>query len=300
MRSSKQWTFAVGVLLLTLLLAACTAPGVAPAAPVDPERAQSLNIAVNGRIADPTNLNIYAPGVSRSGTGLHQMIYEYFFYQNLQTGEYVPWLAESYEYNDDFTAITVKLRDGVKWSDGEPFTSDDVVFTYETLMANPGMTWAAEVVKNVASVEAPDPLTVTFNLTAANPQAGFEAVVEACRVAEIHEVIEQLPKGYQTEVGERGAGLSGGQKQRLAIARALLKRPKILIFDEATSNLDAQTAELFGRTVNQLRGKATLLFFTHHLPRSVEADGVMQLGGSASGRLASQLASGRNMNEISK
>lgn len=142
--------------------------------------------------------------------------------------------------------------------------------------------------------------TIYDNLTAANPQAGFEAVVEACRVAEIHEVIEQLPKGYQTEVGERGAGLSGGQKQRLAIARALLKRPKILIFDEATSNLDAQTAELFGRTVNQLRGKATLLFFTHHLPRSVEADGVMQLGGSASGRLASQLASGRNMNEISK
>lgn len=170
MRSSKQWTFAVGVLLLMLLLAACTAPGAAPAAPVDPERAESLNIAVNGRIADPTNLNIYAPGVSRSGTGLHQMIYEYFFYQNLQTGEYVPWLAESYEYNDDFTAITVKLRDGVKWSDGEPFTGDDVVFTYETLMANPGMTWAAEVVKNVASVEAPDPLTVTFNLTASNPR----------------------------------------------------------------------------------------------------------------------------------
>lgn len=142
--------------------------------------------------------------------------------------------------------------------------------------------------------------TIYDNLTAANPQAGFEAVVEACRMAEIHEAIEQLPKGYQTEVGERGAGLSGGQKQRLAIARALLKRPRILIFDEATSNLDAQTAEHFGRTVNQLRGKATLLFIAHHLPRSVEVDGVVQLGGRASGRLASQVASGGNVNETSK
>lgn len=170
MRSSRRWTFPITVLLLMLLLAACTAPGAAPVAPVDPERVQTMNIAIDGRIADPTNLNIYAPGVSRSGTGLHQMIYEYFFYQNLQTGEYIPWLAESYEYNDDFTAITVHIRDGVKWSDGEPFTSEDVVFTYETLLANPGMTWAAEVANNVTSVEAVDDLTVTFNLTGPNPR----------------------------------------------------------------------------------------------------------------------------------
>jgi peptide/nickel transport system substrate-binding protein len=159
------------VLALTMLvLAACQPTGAVPGAPADAERAQTLNIAIPGRIADPTNLNLYAPGVSRSNTGLHQVIYEYFFYQNLQTGEYIPWLAESYEYNDDFTAITVHLRDGVTWSDGEPFTSADVVFTYELLAANPAMTWAAEVVKNVASVEAADDLTVTFNLTSSNPR----------------------------------------------------------------------------------------------------------------------------------
>jgi peptide/nickel transport system substrate-binding protein len=133
-------------------------------------RAETFILALSGRIADPTNLNIYAPGVSRSGTGIHQVIYEYFFYQNLQTGEYIPWIAESYEYNDDFTTITVKLRDGVEWSDGEPFTPEDVVFTYDTLLANPGMTWAAEVSKWVESVEKVDDLTVKFNLKQPSPR----------------------------------------------------------------------------------------------------------------------------------
>ena len=133
-------------------------------------RAQTLNIAVGGRIADPTNLNLYAPGVSRSGTGLHQMIYEYFFYQNLQTGEYIPWLAEEYECSDDFSSISVRLRDGVEWSDGEPFTADDVVFTYNLLKENPGMVWASEVNKWVESVEKIDDLNVKLNLKIASPR----------------------------------------------------------------------------------------------------------------------------------
>jgi subfamily B ATP-binding cassette protein HlyB/CyaB len=120
--------------------------------------------------------------------------------------------------------------------------------------------------------------TIYDNLLMANAHATFEQVVQACRMAEIHEVVEQLPQGYQTEIGERGSGLSGGQKQRLAIARALLKRPKILIFDEATSNLDAHTAEHFARTVNQLRGKVTMLFITHHIPKGLHVDEVFSLG----------------------
>jgi peptide/nickel transport system substrate-binding protein len=171
--SKLRTTLLYSVLLLILVGAsACQAVPAGPAA-VTPEqiaRAESLNIAIGGRIADPTNLNLYAPGVSRSNTGLHQVIYEYFFYQNLQTGEYVPWLAESYTYNDDFTSITVALRDGVKWNDGQPFSADDVVFTYNLLKANPGMVWAAEVDKNIDLVEAVDNLTVRFNLKSANPR----------------------------------------------------------------------------------------------------------------------------------
>lgn len=120
--------------------------------------------------------------------------------------------------------------------------------------------------------------TIYDNLIMANPRAGFEDVTTACKAAEIHEVIEQLPKGYQTEIGERGVGLSGGQRQRLAIARALLKRPKVLMFDEAVSNLDQQTAEHFAHTINKLKGKVTMLFITHQIPRGLQVDEVLSFG----------------------
>lgn len=121
--------------------------------------------------------------------------------------------------------------------------------------------------------------TLYDNLVMAHPHASFEEVIQACKAAEIHDFIEQLPEGYQTHVGERGTGLSGGQRQRIAIARALLKRPKILIFDEAVSNLDQQTAEQFARTINKLKGKVTMLFITHQLPRGLQVDEVVEMGG---------------------
>ena len=98
-------------------------------------------------------------------------------------------------------------------------------------------------------------------------------------MAEIHEFIEALPQGYQTPLGERGVGLSGGQRQRIAIARAILKNPRVLIFDEAASNLDVPAAESFAQTVNQLKGKVTMLFIAHHLPRGLKVDEVLQFGG---------------------
>ena len=119
--------------------------------------------------------------------------------------------------------------------------------------------------------------TIYDNLLMASPQATFDEICAACRMAEIHAVIEALPAGYQTWIGERGAGLSGGQKQRIAIARALLKRPDILVFDEATSALDAPTAEHFAQTINALRGKVSMLFIAHGLPRGLQVDATFQL-----------------------
>jgi subfamily B ATP-binding cassette protein HlyB/CyaB len=114
--------------------------------------------------------------------------------------------------------------------------------------------------------------TVHENLAAAQPHASFAEIIEACRMAEIHDVIEELPQGYQTMLGEHGVGLSGGQKQRIAIARALLRRPRILIFDEATASLDRETAEALGRTISRLRGKVTMLFIAHQLPETLAVD----------------------------
>jgi len=119
---------------------------------------------------------------------------------------------------------------------------------------------------------------VLDNLLLANPDAGFEQITRACRMAEVHTVIEQLPRGYQTEIGERGAGLSGGQKQRLAIARALLKQPRVLIFDEATSHLDTATEQSFAQTIAALRGRVTVLFVTHAPIDGLTFDQVIRLG----------------------
>jgi len=121
--------------------------------------------------------------------------------------------------------------------------------------------------------------TLYDNLLMAHPHASFDDVITACKAAEIHDTIEQLPAGYQTEIGERGTGLSGGQKQRIAIARALLKRPKVLVFDEAVSNLDQPTAEHFARTINNLKGQVTMIFITHQIPKGLQVDEVFTFAG---------------------
>jgi peptide/nickel transport system substrate-binding protein len=165
---AQRW---LAILAVAGLLGTAMPAAAAPASQGAGEsRSTDLRIAIPGRVNDPTNLNIYSPSVSRSDTGLHQVVYEYLFYNNLQTGEFIPWLGESFQYNDDFTALTVKLREGVTWSDGQPFTPDDVVFTYQLLRANPVMVWAEEANKRVASVTAVDANTVQFNLTEANPR----------------------------------------------------------------------------------------------------------------------------------
>jgi subfamily B ATP-binding cassette protein HlyB/CyaB len=123
--------------------------------------------------------------------------------------------------------------------------------------------------------------TLYDNFTLANPHAGFEQIIQACQLAGIHDTIEKLPQGYNTEIGEHGTGLSGGQKQRIAIARALLRQPNILIFDEAVSNLDQHTAEHFAQTINKLKGKITILFITHQIPKGLHVDDAILLGKDA-------------------
>ena len=119
--------------------------------------------------------------------------------------------------------------------------------------------------------------TILDNLLLANPLATFEMAVQAAKVAEVHETIEALPAGYKTDVGERGVGLSGGQKQRIAIARAVLKRPRVLIFDEATSGLDVDVADHFAATIARFKGKVTILFVTHRAPERLVPDRIVRL-----------------------
>jgi len=94
---------------------------------------------------------------------------------------------------------------------------------------------------------------------------GREQVEAACRAAHIHDDILTLPHGYETEVGEGGTGLSGGQRQRLAIARALIGSPRLLVLDEPTSALDGRSERLFRETLAGLRGTMTVAIISHRL-----------------------------------
>lgn len=91
-------------------------------------------------------------------------------------------------------------------------------------------------------------------------------------------MIERLHQGYQIEIGDRGTGLSGEQRQRVAITRALLTRPKILIFDKAVSSLDQQTVEHFAQTINRLKGKVTMIFITQQVPKGLQVDELVNVG----------------------
>jgi subfamily B ATP-binding cassette protein HlyB/CyaB len=119
--------------------------------------------------------------------------------------------------------------------------------------------------------------TIRENLASAQPHATDSEIAQACRLAEIHDFISGLPQGYETRVGERGVGLSGGQRQRIAIARALLRNARVLIFDEATASVDRDTAEALGRTISRLRGRVTILFVAHHVPESLSIDAAARL-----------------------
>ncbi len=121
--------------------------------------------------------------------------------------------------------------------------------------------------------------TIFYNIAYGRPGAGRAEVEAAARRAHIHDFVAGLPDGYETMVGERGLKLSGGEKQRVAIARVVLKAPKILIFDEATSALDTKTEREIQASLAEVAADHTTLVIAHRLSTVVDADQILVLDG---------------------
>ncbi|MFC4405952.1 ABC transporter ATP-binding protein [Haloarchaeobius iranensis] len=121
------------------------------------------------------------------------------------------------------------------------------------------------------------PGTVHENVAYARPDATRDDVVDAAKRASAHEFVAELPEGYDTEVGERGTTLSGGQRQRLAIARALLSDPEVLVFDEATSHVDTETEAEIQRTLRTVAADRTVFAVAHRLSTVRQADRIVVL-----------------------
>jgi ATP-binding cassette subfamily B protein len=130
--------------------------------------------------------------------------------------------------------------------------------------------------------------SIIDNIRFGKPEASDEEVLAAARAARVDEFAERLPKGYETEVGERGVTLSGGQRQRIAIARAILRDAPILLLDEATSALDSESEHFIQQAIEKLTANRTTLVIAHRLATVRNADRILVL---ENGRL---MAEGRH------
>ena len=129
--------------------------------------------------------------------------------------------------------------------------------------------------------------TIRENITAGKPDATFEEVVRAARLAGAEEFIDKLPSGYETYIYEGSPNLSGGQRQRLAIARALIVDPSILILDEATSALDAESEAIVNANISRIAHGRTLIVISHRLSSLMNCDAILVLDAVASTTSAS-------------
>ena len=121
--------------------------------------------------------------------------------------------------------------------------------------------------------------TIKDNISAAKPNASHDDVVHAARLAGAEEFIDKLPGGYETYIYEGSPNLSGGQRQRLAIARALIIDPRILILDEATSALDAESEAIVNANIGRISQGRTVITISHRLSSLVKADAILVLDG---------------------
>ncbi|RJF99096.1 ATP-binding cassette domain-containing protein [Noviherbaspirillum saxi] len=117
--------------------------------------------------------------------------------------------------------------------------------------------------------------TIAFNIGYGRTGASMDDIIAAAKAAHIHDLIDSLPQKYETPVGERGVMLSGGEKQRIALARAILKNPPLLIFDEATSALDTASEQAIQQELDQLSENRTTLVMAHRLSTVVDATEIL-------------------------
>lgn len=119
--------------------------------------------------------------------------------------------------------------------------------------------------------------TIKDNIAYGNPEASMEEIIEAAKIAQAHDFIMELPKGYDTLLGERGMGLSGGQKQRISIARAILINPSILVLDDATSAVDMQTEFSIQKALQNVMKERTTFIIAHRISSLKHADEILVL-----------------------
>jgi len=187
----------------------------------------------------------------------------------LEPGRVVALVGPSGAGKSTIAALLLRLydpSDGVIRLDGRDLRSVDA-------------RWLRTQIGTVAQEPTLFSTAVAANIRYGRPEATDTEVEAAARAANAHDFILELPEGYKTEVGERGVRLSGGQKQRVAIARALLKDPPILILDEATSSLDAESESLVQDALEHLMAQRTSFVIAHRLSTVRTADRVVVLDG---------------------
>ena len=180
----------------------------------------------------------------------------------INAGEKIALVGES---SSGKTTLTKLLMNFYPWEKGEIFIGD---YNLKDINLESLRNRIAYISQDIFLFSG----TIRENLELGNEDASMEDIIEACRLSKADEFINNLPLRYETILEENGANLSGGQKQRLAIARALLKKPDILIMDEATSNLDSITEKAIEKTINSLSRNITTIIIAHRLSTIMRCD----------------------------